>query len=280
MATQIVTVDSLSRLRVALSQKFPPGKADEIIDFYKALRREAHIDALDDCLVSGGKFVEAVLKCLHYVRTGDEVDSIKAEEEIKALESAAPSLMSGSERLMIPRALRLIYGLRNKRGGAHNTSFDPLKMDCAMLVAVASWVMEELTRHYLVNDENAAKALIESLLVKDIPLVEEIEGDRLILRPGLSARVQLEILLYREYPKRHPFKDLTRWIHEHSVENIRVTLRTMKQKKLAHETVEGWTLTEAGLREAETEIAKLLNGTGDVQPVIKSRSKGARHARK
>jgi hypothetical protein len=188
--------------------------------------------------------------------------------------------LSDFERLTVPRALRLIYEFRNKRGGAHNSSFDPIKTDCALVVAISNWVMEELTRLYLTNDALAAQKLVESLLVKDIPLVEEMDGDRLVLKPGLSARVQLEILLYREFPERCAIKDLIRWVHDQSVENIRVTLRVMKQKNLVHETENGWKLTESGMYEAEAEIARLQSGTDNTNAVSKRRAKGAKRGRK
>ncbi len=278
MTTQVAATQSLDKLRTALIAKFPPKKVDEVLYHYNILRREDRLNHWESCLVNGGKFVEAVLKCFRYLTTGDEVDSVKADEEIRRLENAVQ--LSDFERLTVPRALRLIYEFRNKRGGAHNSSFDPIKTDCALVVAVSNWVMEELTRLYLTNDPLAAQKLVESLLVKDIPLVEEMDGDRLVLKPGLSARVQLEILLYREFPERCAIKDLIRWVHDHSVENIRVTLHTMKQKNLVHETEDGWKLTVSGMHEAEAEIAKLQNGTDNTNAVSKRRAKGAKRGRK
>jgi hypothetical protein len=278
MTTQVAATRSLDKLRTALIAKFPPKKVDEVLYHYNILRREDRLNHWESCLVNGGKFVEAVLKCFRYLTTGDEVDSVKADEEIRRLENAVQ--LSDFERLTVPRALRLIYEFRNKRGGAHNSSFDPIKTDCALVVAVSNWVMEELTRLYLTNDPLAAQKLVESFLVKDIPLVEELDGDRLVLRPGLSARVQLEILLYREFPERCAVKDLIRWVHDQSVENIRVTLRGMKQKNLVHETEDGWKLTESGMREAETEITRLQSGTGDTNVISKRRTKGAKRGRK
>ena len=278
MTTQVAATQSLDKLRAALTTKFPPSKVDEVLYHYNVLRREARLDHWESCLVNGGKFVEAVLKCFHYLSTGSEVDSVKVDEETRHLEHATQ--LNNFERMTVPRALRLIYEFRNKRGGAHNSSFDPIKTDCALVVAVSNWVMEELTRLYLTNDAVAAQTLVESLLVKDIPLVEDMEGDRLVLRPGLSARVQLEILLYREFPERCTMNDLIRWVHNHSIENIRVTLRTMKQKNLVHETEDGWKLTDSGMHEAEMEITKLQSDTGDTNTVNKGRAKGAKRGRK
>jgi hypothetical protein len=278
MTTQVAAVQAMVKLGVALNTKFPSKKVDEIFSHYGELRRRARVDDWSACLVEGGKFVEAVLKCFHYLNTGYEVDSVKADDEIKHLENATH--LNAFERMTIPRALRLIYEFRNKRGGAHNSSFDPTEMDCSLVVFVSNWVMEELTRLYLTSDAKAAQELVKSLLVKDIPLVEEIDGNRLILRSGLSARIQLEILLYREYPGRCDVKALIRWIHEHSPENIRVTLRAMKQKNLVYESEMGWVLTESGVHEAQTEINKLQSNTEDTSASSKGKAKGTRRGRK
>lgn len=278
MTTQVIATQSMAKLRVALNARFPPTKVDEIFDHYNELRRRARVEDWSACLVEGGKFVEAVLKCFHYLDTGVEVDSVKAEDEVNRLQNATH--LTSFERMTIPRALRLIYEFRNKRGGAHNSSFDPTEMDCFLVVSVSNWVMEELTRLYLTNDAKAAQELVKSLLVKDIPLVEEIDGDRLILRPGLSARIQLEILLYIEYPERCATKDLIRWVHEHTPENIRVTLRSMKQKTLVYESETRWVLTSAGVREAEAEISKLQNNAEIVSVNGNRKVKGTKRGRK
>jgi hypothetical protein len=240
--------------------------------------KDAHVDHWDSCLTNGGKFVEAVLKCFHYLRTGVEIDTVKVDEEVRLLEQTTS--LNDFERLTIPRALRLIYEFRNRRGGAHNNSFDPIKMDCASVVANSKWVVEELTRLYLTNDAIAAQTLVDGLLVRDTVLVEEIDGDRLVLRPGLSARVQLEIIMWREPAKRFSFKDLTRWVHNHTTTNISSTLYKMKKDNLAHQTEEGWKLTDLGMRQAEEEIVKLLNDPIGTTTVSKSKTKGTRRGRK
>ena|SRR5579859_1391294 len=275
MTTQLVTTPLLAKLRAALSANFPLEKVDEVLFHYTALRKFVRLDQYETCLVNGGKFVEAVLKCLHYRRTGNEVDTLTVSTVIKQLESDAS--LTDAEKTTIPRTLQAIYEFRNKRGGAHNFSFDPIKMDCAFVVAASNWVMEELTRLYMTNDPGAAQALVENLLIKDLPLIEEIDGDYLVLIPGLSARMELEIILWHHYPNRCLVGDLIQWVHNHTAENIRTTLRNMKQKNLAHENELGWKLTELGVNEAEAEIAKMQINKSKSNTL---KAKGARHGKR
>jgi len=277
VTTLPATTDLLDKLRTALLMKFPASKVDEVLDHYSVLKRAARLDQYETCLVNGGKFAEAVLKCLHYLHTGHEVDSVKVDELIRQLENATS--LNDFERLTIPRILRAIYECRNKRGGAHNSSFDPIRMDCAFVVASANWVMEELARLYLTNDPVAAQALVENLLVKDLSMIEEIDGDYVVLESGLPARIQLELILYHHYPERCSVKELIRWVHNHSANNVRITLRNMKQKNLIHENELGWKLTEAGVREAESELAKLQAGASG-KKTISGKVKGIKHGRR
>ena len=264
-------------LRTALSKIFPPAKVDEVFAYYESLRKDFRLDHYDNCLVNGGKFAEAVLKCLRYLRLGDVVDSLNAGEEIGELGRASSTTSLGdSQRLLIPRVLRIVYDHRNKRGGAHNTSFDPTKMDCTLVLALSSWVLEELSRLYLTNDPVAAQVLVSNLLTKELIFVEEIDGDYLVSHPKLPARIQIELLLYKHYPKRCLTKDLARWIHTHSEDNVRVSLRNMKEKNLIHENQDGWILAEGGIKEAEEEIAKLNNDIVKTKKSPAAKSKGAK----
>ena len=274
MTTLAATTDLLDKLRTALSMKFPASKVDEVLAHYCILKRAARLEQYEVCLVNGGKFVEAVLKCLHYLQSGRDVDSVKVDEIVRQLENA--TALNDFERLTIPRILRAIYECRNKRGGAHNSSFDPTKMDCAFVVAASNWVMEELARLYLTNDSVAAQALVENLLIKNLPMIEEIDGDYVILESDLPARIQLELMLYHHYPERCSMKDLIRWVHNHTPNNVRTTLRNMKRKNLLHENELGWKFTEAGVREAETEIAKLQTATREKKTTA-GKVKGVNH---
>lgn len=274
------TTELLEKLRAALSAKFPPAKVDEILRYYSLLKTEARLDHYDDCLVNGGKFVEAVLKCLHYLAAENEIDVVnKVDQEIRYLENVAT--LDDSERLTIPRTLRVIYEHRNKRGGAHNNSFDSQKMDCALVVAASTWVMEELTRLYLTNDPTAAQVLVANLLVKEIPFVEEIDGDYVVSHPKLPATVQLGMLLYYHYPNRCSVGDLIQWLeHVHNSNNIRTSLRRMQKDNLVHENGNGWKLTEAGVQKAEQAVAKLQNQEDGAAKIKKASRRGVKHVRR
>jgi hypothetical protein len=271
-------VQSMDKLRAALAAKFPPSAVNEIIFFFNKLLRDARYGRGSDCITAAKNFVEANLKCLHYRRTGTEVDSIAVAEEISDLEQATS--LSKPERTAIPHTLQRIDELCNDRGETRSALFDPIQYDCNLVVALSKWVIAEFTRLYLTNDAFAAQQLVENLRVKELSLIEDLDGDRLVLVPGLSARIQLEMILWKERPTRCSTQDLAHWIHNQSIHNIRVTLGKMRQNNLVHETKEGWILTEAGVKEAEGEISKLLANSDSEKTVRKSSTKGGKRVRK
>ena len=206
------------------------------------------------------------------------VDAVRVEQEVIQLERC--TTLSESERMTLPRTLRLIYEHRNRRGAAHNNSFNPNQMDAVYVVASLKWVLGELARLYLTSDPADVQRLVANLLVRDLPLVEEIDGSYLVLLPDLPARVQLEILLYRHYPQRCQLRDLVAWIGKaHTEANVRVTLNNLKKKALVHENQDGWRLTDSGLREAIHEITHIQ--PNDVAGIYRTvRTKGVKRGRK
>lgn len=279
MLQQMQKSQPVEVLQTALNNHFPAEKVEEIFKHYNMAIHNSRLDNYAECLVEAGKFSEAVLKCLHHRRTGEVVDVVKVEQEINQL--AQCTSLDDSERLTVPHTLRLIYEYRNHRGGAHNNSFDPNRMDATHVVASIKWVLGELARLYLKSDPEEAEKLVANLLARDLPLIEEIDGAYLILKPDLSARVQLEILLYRHYPGRCQFKDLVDWIGKaHSEPNIRVTLSNLKKKALAHENQDGWRLTDSGLREAMREISQIQSDGNFATNQHVVRTKGTKHGRK
>jgi len=281
MLQQVPKNQPVEALQTALNNHFPAEKVEEIFKHYNLAIHNSRLDNYSECLVQGGKFSEAVLKCLHYLRTGEVVDAVGVEQEVRQLGQCQSNSLSDSERLTVPRTLRIIYEHRNRRGGAHNNSFDPNRMDATYVVAAIKWVLEELARLYLKSDPEEAQKLVANLLVRDLPLIEEIDGAYLILKPDLSARVQLEILLYRHYPERCQFKDLVAWIGKaHSEPNIRVTLSNLKKKALVHENQDGWKLTDSGLREVMREITQIQSNGNFSESHYVVKVKGTKRGRK
>ena len=89
-----------------------------------------------------------------------------------------------SVRLHIPRTLKLIYDIRNKRDAAHlgDKELDPNLQDATLVVGNMDWTLSELVRLYHGVDADRAQGIIENLVAKEVPAVEEIDGQPVILK--------------------------------------------------------------------------------------------------
>ena len=117
--------------------------------------------------VEGGRFSEAVFRVLQHL-TGQPVTPLgktlpSADQLLNRLQNAtsAPDAI----RLHIPRTLKLIYDVRNKRDAAHlGDGIDPNLQDATLVIGNMDWVMAELVRlhHGVTADE--AQRIIEDLV--------------------------------------------------------------------------------------------------------------------
>lgn len=204
-------------------------------------------------MLRGGKFSEAVMKAIHFVRTGNIAQQISIDVEINEVNRRAD--LPESIRLMIPRAIRVLYDHRSRRGGAHG-SFDPNAMDCSVIVPIADWIVGELVRLYCTAVPDRAMKFVIGITAKSIPIVEKIDEDYVVLRKGTSARQEIGFILYSRYPERTTTTQLRKWIPNHSAANLSLSLANMRKAKLVHCNSDGALLTTAGIKATEEEMLR------------------------
>jgi len=241
----------LDLIKAELLAHIDPEIVDEILVHHNVLKTSFRLQDWEKCLVRGGKFGEAVMKAIHFIRTGKVTTKILVDSEIS--EVGKRSDLPEPIRLLIPRTIRVLYDHRSKRGGAHG-SFNPNAMDCTLVVAVADWVLSELVRIYCVADPDLAMKFAIGTSSKSIPIVEKIEGDYVVLKRGASAHQEIGLILYSRYPERTTRDQLKKWIPNHSAANISLSLGNMRKAKLVHINTEGAILTHMGIQAFEKEI--------------------------
>lgn len=165
----------------------PAPVVTEILDAFVALKRRFHAGDYRPNAVEGGRFSEAVFRLLEWATTGTFTPfgdpSFKTDPLIKRLEQAPRTSFPDSVRVHIPRTLRVIYDIRNKRNTAHLADgIDPNVQDAHLVVANASWVLAELVRLYHSVSATEAQSTIEHLVRRDVPMMQVIDGFPRILK--------------------------------------------------------------------------------------------------
>ena len=243
----------LDDIKAELAQHIESKIVDTIFEHHIALKKASYLQDWEKCLVRGGKFGEAVMKATHFIRTNKVIQQVQVETEINELCKRVD--LPESIQLLIPRAIRILYDHRSKRGGAHG-SFDPNPMDCAMIVPVADWIVGELIRLYCTAAPDHAMKFVIGITAKSIPYVEKIGEDYVVLLKGASARQEIAYILYTRYPGYTTTSDLIKWIPNHSSANIRSTLANMRKAKLVHSTSGDHVLTATGIEAVEQEMVR------------------------
>lgn len=226
---------------------------DRILEHYRALKAAYQLQDWEKCLIRSGKFSEAVMQAIHFLRTGEVIRRISLEAEIN--DTLKETSLPDSIRLLIPRAIRVLYDHRSQRGGAHTYPFSPNAMDSILVSSTADWILGELIRLYYTADPDRALAIVKALTSKTIPFVEYINGDYVVLRQNAPAREQIELILYSRYPNRTTPTQLKGWITDHPARSTATSLQWMEKAKLVHRNNEGVVLTTLGVHKVEREIS-------------------------
>jgi hypothetical protein len=207
--------------------------------------------------VEGGRFAEATFRILQWATTGSYTAIGKTLPKVdQLLVMLENSSGNDSARLHIPRTLRLIYDVRNKRDAAHLADgIDPNMQDATLVIRNMEWVMAELLRMYHKVSPDDAQGIILDLVSKEIPIIQVLNGFPRVLR-DIKASDYCLVLLYWRGASGASFSELASWVRPAMRANLRRTLVRLYQKDLAHSTDDYWYITRAG--ENAVEEARLV----------------------
>jgi hypothetical protein len=234
----------------------PRQLVDELLEAYVEAKRRYHLSDHRPQEVEGGRFSEAVFRVLQHLaglsftplsKTLPSVDKL-----LIALENA--SGQPDSVRLHIPRTLKLIYDIRNKRDAAHLADgIDANLQDATLVIANMDWVVAELVRLHHGVSATEAQRIIEDLVTREVPAVQEIDGQPVILS-DLKPRDQALLMLYRAGAQGMKLDELASALRVDRKDHLKSRLVKLDQDKLvlAHPSTQRYYITSKGSREVET----------------------------
>jgi hypothetical protein len=145
-----------------------------------------------------------------------------------------PSTHHPSLRLHIPRTLLLLTGVRNQRGVAHTAGeVLPNSADASLLLAACSWVLAELVRLNFSCAPDEAQRLVDSLVVRRAPLLQDFGGFLKILNPALPLVAKIMALLYQRGADGATDDEVSRWLQVTSQQrpSLRATLSRLDRER-------------------------------------------------
>ena len=242
-------------IRSSLAQHYSSQVVDELLQAYDEAKRNYYEGGHRLSAVEGGRFCEAAYRILEettqgtYTPIGGQLDTIKLERRLSALPSTK---YPKSIRLHIPRALRVVYDIRNNRDAAHLADgIDPNIQDANLVVGVLSWVMAEFVRLSHGVSAKEAQRIVDGLTVRRAPVIQEFGDFPEFCEPNLRAGDYALVLLYHADSKGASLTDLSQWVRPLMKGNIRRTLRNLDEKALVHQSGEHFEITQLGKQYVE-----------------------------
>lgn len=243
-------------IRTALLNGFPPTLVDELLECYTEQRRNLLLGNLRPNEVEGGRFAEAAFRMLEH-SAGKPVSPIGVQLDTERLIKNLAALPNGkahdSVRLHIPRTLRVIYDIRNKRDAAHLADgIDPNLQDSTFIAACLDWVLAEFVRIAGVLSPDEAFKLVAAITIRRVPAVEDINGFLKTLRPSLGPSDRILLLLYHCGDGGATVVQLEAWLKPSHKSNLARTLRNLNHENDFIVLVQGrYKITRRGIHEIE-----------------------------
>lgn len=251
-----MSVALLQTVRAGLAAKLTPLHVDELLASYVEAKANFFAGGLRLSAVEGGRFCEAAFRLLQeagklpVTKLGS---TVRSDNVIKALEGIPKGQEPDSIRLHIPRALRVIYDIRNNRDAAHLADgIDPNLQDATIVATVLDWVLAEFVRLYHNVSADEAQRIVESLVTRRAPVVEAFGTFLKVLNAGLQVSDMVLVLLYQRGKTGATFNDLERWVRPLMRKNLGRTLERLEHvKAFVHKDGGSYVITQTGMLEVE-----------------------------
>jgi hypothetical protein len=133
-----------------LKTALPTDLVDYLMSAYYEIKENYLLGRHEPSELNGGKFVEACYRIIEQETKGS-YSAIGAHMpdmigKLRALEQLPTTSANESYRIHIPRALCMIYNIRNKRGVGHlGGDVNPNFTDSTLICACSDWILSQMT---------------------------------------------------------------------------------------------------------------------------------------
>ena len=246
----------LPQIRADLSKYISNQLVNELLAAYVDAKMNFYLGGLRLSAVEGGRFSESAFRILQEKTTGKYTPlnkKIDSDRIILDLSNLPSGSHPDSLRLHIPRALRVVYGIRNNRDAAHLADgIDPNLQDATLVVSILDWVLAEFVRLYHSVSADEAQRIVQNLVTRRAPAVQDFNGFLKVLNPALPASDHCLLLLYQRGSFGATFEELSSWARPPMRANLKKTLyRLINEKAFVHVDSNRFLITETGIKEIE-----------------------------
>ncbi len=220
-------------IKNSLIARFPTNLVDELIECYVEQKKNFYLGRMRPNEVEGGRFAEAAFRMLQHAaglsvtQLGVQLNTVGISQTLENATNAVDSV-----RFHIPRTLRVVYDIRNKRDAAHlGDGIDPNLQDSSFVSAALDWVLAEFVRLARGVSPDKAFALVKAITVRRVPAVEQFGDFLKTLRPSLGPSDRILLLLYHCADAGATAAELSNWLKPKQRTNLSRTLAQLEHDK-------------------------------------------------
>lgn len=186
-----------------LGAALPQELVDALLSAYREIERNFVHRKWKASELDAGHFVEAVRRIVEHRVLGTFTPIGKSLPTFNDKLLLQYEQASGDEsyRVLIPRVLRAIYGIRNKRGVGHLGIISPNEMDATLILYNVKWVLAEIIRLESGLSPSETQRVIEFVVEREMALLWKDGAVVRIAEKGMNARDQVLLLLYDSSPQ-------------------------------------------------------------------------------
>ncbi|MGA7557307.1 MAG: hypothetical protein WCF61_19795 [Terriglobales bacterium] len=103
--------------------------------------------------------------------------------------------------------------------------------DATLVVTVVDWVLAEFIRLYHDVPANTASKMVDGIVKRVAPIVQDFNGFLKVLNPKLGVSDHCSVLLYQRGEDGATYDELERWVRPPMRANLQRSLDTLVDKK-------------------------------------------------
>jgi len=245
-----------NQIRANLATVIDINLVNDLLDEYKEIKNFYFSGQHEHAINKSGKYVETVFQILKYILSGELIKNPNINNISKELEKIPKGTIPESIRIIIPRSANAMYTIRSRRGAAHKShDISPNNIDSEFVISICDWILAEFLRLYHNSDIIEVTKIVNCLVKKKIPIIEEFGDDLCILSDDFSNKEEILLVLYHYYPETVSNNFLTQATKGYP-QKTAINLKNAENERLVYRKDKKNILTRLGLEKVENLLSE------------------------
>jgi hypothetical protein len=221
-----------NKVQQLLESTYNKDLTDKILEAYLEIESNFFLEKWKPSELDAGHFVESVRRLLELELTGTYTPFNAKLSNFSDKVLTFYEQQSGHEsfRMLIPRILKSVYNIRNKRGVGHIKDISPNEMDATLILHSVKWVLSEIVRLKSNLSIPDTQRLIDDIVERKVDMIWKESDFQRILETKIPTKDQVLILLYND--KSQDIEDLREIIEYKNKSNFKILIKKLHVERL------------------------------------------------